>query len=213
MHCATKRPCSCATRSLCCSGAELIVPHDGEPGPTQRYSELYFKALETVGNRLRLVLIGLVDWLGWHALGWLIGGGCRALGKPCPTVCDPCGMQLRQQPHCKAVAWGPPHVLTLCLPLLPLPPLHSAGSPAAPAVPEAVPAAAAQQQRCWQGGRRSGCGWRCCWLWRGPSTRQRGRRAATAGPAGAGAAAGAAAQAPAVPHADQPGCRGRGAAL
>jgi len=34
--------------SLWCSGAELIVPHDGEPGPTQRYSELYFKALETV---------------------------------------------------------------------------------------------------------------------------------------------------------------------
>ena len=30
------------------SGAELVVPHDGEPGPTQRYSELYFKALETV---------------------------------------------------------------------------------------------------------------------------------------------------------------------
>jgi hypothetical protein len=33
------------------SGAELIVPHDGEPGPTQRYSELYFKALETAAQQ------------------------------------------------------------------------------------------------------------------------------------------------------------------
>ena len=30
------------------SGPELVVPHDGEPGPTERYCELHYKALETV---------------------------------------------------------------------------------------------------------------------------------------------------------------------
>jgi hypothetical protein len=47
-------PCgllSCPLYLHPCSGAELIVPHDGEPGPTQRYLELYLKALETVSWR------------------------------------------------------------------------------------------------------------------------------------------------------------------
>ena len=55
------------------SGAELIVPHDGEPGPTERYCELYAKALETVG--------------GWEADGvWGDAAGV-ARGVPDWTHC------------------------------------------------------------------------------------------------------------------------------
>lgn len=47
-------PCSALDISL--AGFELCVPFDREPGPCQRYAELYFKALQLVslvGGRLR----------------------------------------------------------------------------------------------------------------------------------------------------------------
>lgn len=68
----------CLALPLLCSGIELIVPHDCEPGPSERYLELYLKALETVrGPRMREAE-GLGQAIMHEAWGWSQPAACVA---------------------------------------------------------------------------------------------------------------------------------------
>lgn len=90
-------PCSMLDVSL--AGFELCLPHDREPGPCQRYAEMYFKALQLVGPpsfSLAFPLLLCVPRVAAACPCWAGEGAAKARRRGWRTAC------------CQDLQWQPP---------------------------------------------------------------------------------------------------------